>query len=285
MVYGAGPVIAVLVRHVRSIGHQMALDGVGTLASAIAYAALLSIFPLLILVIALLSIFVAPYAAQDAVVRALAPYLPEGATEMVELTLRAVVVARESASLLALAALLWGASVVASALRTALNRVLRVGRPRPFVRQKLVEFALVLVGGLFMSLSVITSTALTVLAVVRPLAEVGALLRRSGLAEVAAVVGPWLLSAAAFFIVYRFLPNVRLHRRSLLAGTAVAVVLFELIKAGFFWYLRTLAGYSLVYGPLTGVVVLLIWVYLGAMILLIGAEVMAELERTRSAHA
>lgn len=268
--------------HLRSIGRHMADDGVGTLASSIAYAALLSIFPLLILVIALLSVFVTPQAAQDAVVGALAPYLPEGATDMVRATLHAVVQARGSASVIALLALLWGASAVASSLRAALNRVLRVGRPRPFVRRKLAEFALVLLGGLFMSLSVITSSALTLLAVVRPLEAVGALLRRSGLAVVAATIGPWILSAAAFLIVYRFLPNERVRWRSLLAGTAVAVVLFELTKGVFFWYLRTLTGYSLVYGPLTGVVVLLIWVYMAAMILLVGAEVIAEMERART---
>jgi membrane protein len=180
--------------------------------------------------------------------------------------------------------LLVGATTAASSVRHALNRVLQVSRPRPFVRRKLAEFALVLVGGIFVSLSVLTSTALTLLAVVRPLAAVGGLLRRSGLAELAATIGPWILSAAAFLIVYRFLPNERVRWRSLLAGTAVGAVLFELAKGGFFWYLRTLAGYSLVYGPLTGVVVLLIWVYLAAMILLVGAEVIAEMERARTVN-
>lgn len=268
--------------HLRSIGRHMAADGVGTLASSIAYAALLSIFPTLILVIALLSVFVMPAAAQEAVIGALAPYLPASAIDVVRDTLEAVEHTRGAATVIASLVLLLGATTAASSVRHALNRVLQVSRPRSFVRWKLAEFALILVGGIFVSLSVMTSTALTLLAVVRPLEAVGALLRRSGLAELAATVGPWLLSAAAFLIVYRFLPNERVRWRSLLAGTAVAVVLFELTKGVFFWYLRTLTGYSLVYGPLTGVVVLLIWVYLAAMILLVGAEVIAEMERART---
>jgi len=271
-----------LAGHLRSIGRHMAADGVGTLASSIAYAALLSIFPTLILVIALLSVFVVPTAAQEAVIGALAPYLPASAIDVVRGTLEAVGHTRGAATVIASLVLLLGATTAASSVRHALNRVLQVSRPRSFVRWKLAEFALILVGGIFVSLSVMTSTVLTLLAVVRPLEAVGALLRRSGLAELAATVGPWLLSAAAFLIVYRFLPNERVRWRSLLAGTAVAVVLFELTKGVFFWYLRTLTGYSLVYGPLTGVVVLLIWVYLAAMILLVGAEVIAEMERART---
>ena len=271
-----------LAGHLRSIGRHMAADGVGTLASSIAYAALLSIFPTLILVIALLSILVTPQAAQDAVIGALAPYLPATAVDIVRDTLQAVEHTRGTATVIASLVLLFGATTAASAVRQALNRVLKVSRQRSFVRRKLVELALVLVGGIFMSLSVVTSTALTLLAIVRPLEAIGALLRQSGVAELAATVGPWLLSAAAFLIVYRFLPNERVRWRSLLAGTAVAVVLFELTKGVFFWYLRTLTGYSLVYGPLTGVVVLLIWVYMAAMILLVGAEVIAEMERART---
>lgn len=64
----------------------------------------------------------------------------------------------------------------------------------------------------------------------------------------------------------------------MLWGTAVAVACFEVLKAGFFWYLRTLARYPLVYGPLAGVIVFMVWVYLVSVVVLLGAEVMAVLE-------
>jgi uncharacterized BrkB/YihY/UPF0761 family membrane protein len=53
--------------------------------------------------------------------------------------------------------------------------------------------------------------------------------------------------------------------------------LFEGIKSASFWYLRTLASYPLVYGPLVGVVVFMVWVCLAALVLLIGAEVMIQI--------
>ncbi|MGH2348982.1 MAG: YihY/virulence factor BrkB family protein [bacterium] len=274
-----------LVRHVGSIADHTARDGILTLAASIAYAALLSIFPMLILVIALLSVFVAPAAAQQAVISALAPYLPAAAVDLVRDTLQAVVETRGTASLVALLVLLWGATSAASSLRHALNTVLKVKRPRAFWQRKVVEIALIILGGGFLSLSLFASTALTLITTLPPLEAAAGLLRGSGLAALGAVLGPWILSAAAFLIVYRFLPNERVRWRSLLAGTVTAVLMFEVAKGVFFWYLRTLSSYSLVYGPLAGVVVFLVWVYLTAFTLLVGAEVIAEMERTAVRHA
>jgi len=268
------------VRHVMSIVEHMTHDGILTLAASIAYAALLSIFPMLILMIALLSVFVAPAAAQDAVIGALAPYLPAAAVAVIRDTLRAVVETRGTASLVALLVLLWGATSAASSMRHALNSVLKVRRPRSFWQRKVVEAALIILGGGFLSLSLFASTALALITSLPPLETVAELLRGSGLAVLGAAVGPWILSAVAFLIVYRFLPNERVRWRSLLAGTAAAVLIFELTKGVFFWYLRTLSGYSLVYGPLAGVIVFLVWVYLAALTLLVGGEVIAEMERS-----
>jgi membrane protein len=53
------------------------------------------------------------------------------------------------------------------------------------------------------------------------------------------------------------------------------MVLFEGLKRAFFWYLRTVASYPLVYGPLAGFIVFMVWVYLVAVIVLFGAEVLA----------
>jgi membrane protein len=268
------------VRHVMSIAEHMAHDGILTLAASIAYAALLSIFPMLILMIALLSVFVAPAAAQEAVIGALAPYLPAASVTVIRDTLQAVVETRGTASLIALLVLLWGATSAASSMRHALNTVLKVRRPRSFWRRKVVEAALIILGGGFLSLSLLASTALALITALPPLGAAAELLRGSGLAVLAAALGPWILSAAAFLIVYGFLPNERVRWRSLLTGTVAAVLIFELTKGVFFWYLRTLSGYSLIYGPLAGVVVFLVWVYLAALTLLVGGEVIAEMERS-----
>ena len=90
--------------------------------------------------------------------------------------------------------------------------------------------------------------------------------------------GPWFFSGVAFIIVYRFVPNVRVRRRSLIIGSLAAMTLFELTKRAFFWYLLRLAQYPLAYGPLAGIVVFLVWVYLASLVALTGAALMRQVE-------
>ncbi|HEU5298290.1 MAG TPA: YihY/virulence factor BrkB family protein [bacterium] len=254
---------------------RMGRHDVYVLASATAYAAVLSVFPLLVAVIALLSLVIQQPAAQETVVRAMRPYLPDQALVLVTETLDRVVQTQEAAGLIGAFGLFWGATAVTGALRRGLNRVLG-GVPRPFWHQKLMDLVMVLLAGLFLSLSVVGSAALAALTI-PPLAQ--AVDRAVGTAgQVAAILGPVVLSAAAFFIAYRFLPNVRLRRRSLLWGMLTGMVLFELLKGTFFWYLRTLARYPVVYGPLAGLIVFMVWVYLVSVVVLLGAEIMGVME-------
>ncbi|MBI2201611.1 MAG: YihY/virulence factor BrkB family protein [Armatimonadetes bacterium] len=221
---------------VASLLHKLAQDDVFILASAIAYTALLSLFPLLVGIIALLSRVVTQAEAQRVVIEALNPYLPPDALRLVQETLAAVFATRDAAGILAVVALFWSGTAVAGALRHALNRVLRVGA-------------------------------------IRPLGRVAAIILAPPWGAVVAAAGPLIFPAAALLIVYGFLPNIRMHWRSLLVGTASGWVLVQLATRGFLWYVGTLAAYPLVYGPLAGIVVFLIWVYLVALAVLVGAEV------------
>lgn len=262
-------------RMVAEVWRRMGRDDVLILASATAYAAVLSVFPLLVAAIALLGLFVEQAAAQETVIRAMRPYLPDQALVLVRDTLQGIVQTRGAAGVISAVGLFWGATALTGSLRQGLNRVLG-GTPRAFWRLKLVDLGMVILGGVFLSLSVLGSAVLAVLSV-RPVAAI--VERAAGtLGQFAAVVGPVVLSAAAFFVAYRFLPNVRLRGRSLLWGTLTGMVLFELLKLGFFWYLRTLARYPIVYGPLAGLIVFMVWTYLVSVAVLLGAEVMAVME-------
>lgn len=265
-----------VVMHILS--RNLERDDVLILAAAIAYAAVFSVFPLLIVVIAGLSLVVDLPQAQQAATAALRPYLPPQALSLVRDTLDAVVRTRGTATTVATVGLLWSATTATGSLRHALNRVLRAPGVRAFWRRKLVELLLVLLGGTFLGLSVIAPAILAALRNLPPLAPaLEAVGRARGLALLG-TLGPWLFSAAAFFVIYRFLPNVRLSWRSLLVGVTVAMLLFEGTRRAFFWYLQTLATYPLVYGPLAGLIVFMVWVYLIAVLLLLAAETMVLVE-------
>src|SRR5574341_1660901 len=118
------------------------------LASSPAYAAVLSVFPLLIAVIALLSRLVDPEAARQAVLRSMGPYLPDQSLTLVGQTLQSALRARETAGCVGIIGLLWGATAMTGSLRAALNKVVGA-TPRPYWRRKLSDFVMVIAVGIF----------------------------------------------------------------------------------------------------------------------------------------
>ncbi|MBI4279649.1 MAG: YihY/virulence factor BrkB family protein [Armatimonadetes bacterium] len=268
-------------RMVLDFWQRLIQDDVFVLATSIAYTATLSLFLLLVGLIALLGRVVDQWQAQQAIVNALRPYLPPDGVTLVKGTLAAVIHTRGTVGVLATVGLFWGATAVASTLRHSLNRVLRVPRARPFWRRKLVELAMVLLGGAFLSLSLVASGILAMVERIRSPDVAAEFVRRSLALALTARASPWIFSGLAFLAVYRFLPNLRFAWRSVLAATLTAMLLFEGVKRAFFWYLTTMADYPLVYGPLAVVVVFMIWVYLVALVVLIGAEVMVRIQATR----
>jgi membrane protein len=93
------------------------------------------------------------------------------------------------------------------------------------------------------------------------------------------VVG--LLALAALFAAFYYLgPNRETPKWTWLSpGGAVATLIWLLASVGFSFYVSNLGSYGKTYGSLTGVVVLLLWLYLSAIAVLVGGEINAELER------
>lgn len=257
---------------------SLARHDVFVLAAAIAYAAILSFFPLMIGFIALVSRLIDPAKAEQVIVRTLAPDLPPVVVGMVRETLDAAIRARVTAGVLAILGLLWAATAGTGFLRQSLNRVLDAPGTQSFWRHTRTELAMVGTGGTLIVLSVVGSALVTMLGKVPTVAGIAESLSVSPLRALAVHIGPWILSGTAFIVVYRFLPDRRVRRRNLVAGGLVAMVLFELTKRLFFWYLLTLARYPLVYGPLTGVVVFMVWIYITALVTLLGAGVMRQMD-------
>src|SRR5947207_5353329 len=93
------------------------------------------------------------------------------------------------------------------------------------------------------------------------------------------VLLPAVLSFTAFLLLYREMPNVRHRTSDVWPGALLATVLFELSKHGFAFYVSHFNNYQAVYGVLGGVMLFMLWAYLAAVILLIGAEFASEFEK------
>lgn len=287
--FGCHPTMLSRVRRIVGLGRtftrRIAEDDVLIHSGAIAYTAMLSVFPLLLAVIAVLGRFVEQPQAQATAVDALRPYLPVDALALVRDTLAAVARTRGTVGVVAIFGLLWAATAATGTLRHALNRVYRVAEPRAFWRRKLMELGLVSMGGVFLSVSFLTTAVVQTSEALAPLGSILDRLLHIPLAALAGALAPLVFSGLSFFVVYRFLPNGRLSLPTLALGTAMAVLLFEAVKVAFFWYLRTLSSYPLVYGPLAGLVVFMVWMYVVAAMTLVCAEVMILRERARQERA
>ena len=177
--------------------------------------------------------------------------------------------------------LMWSASAMFGAIRRSLDLAWNVETPRPVVRQKLVDFAMVGGIGALLAASVAGTAALRAF---RELSDdaLGPLSTGTGpFWSVLPYALPAVLTFVVFLLLYRFVPSVRHSFSEVLPGALLATVLFELLKNLFALYVAKFNNYAGAYGALGGILLFLLWTYLSANILLAGAELAYEYTRMR----
>lgn len=258
---------------VRRALHEFLDDKCWSLAASVAYYGFLSLFPLILLLVAVFSPILQSPELQDQLLAQVGSYLP-GARNMVLDVIQGVVLARGPIGVISGLTLLWSASGIFGATSDAVNAAWGVKKARPFVKQSALNLAMVAAAGIFFFLSMSLTGAFHLLS-----SAASALIGAFPLNAVWGLVGillPFLFSLAIFLLVYKVLPNTWVSWREALVGAVVAAMLFELVKNIFAWYAQNLANYNLVYGSVGTVVVLLTWIYFSAAIMLLGAELSAQ---------
>ena len=256
----------------------MKQDNVPLLAAGVAFYAMLAIFPAIIAVVTIYGMVAEP-AQVESQVREFAKGLPSGADQLLTDQLTNVVNAgRQSLSIglaVSLLAVLWSVSSGIQGLVKSLNLVYDERETRGFV--KLRGLSLLLTLGAI----VVVVVALALIAVFPGVID-GLGLGQAG--ELAASIVRWvvlaLLVLTALAVVYRFAPDRASPRwRWVSWGAVVALVLWLLGSVGFSYYVDNFGKYNQTYGALAAVIILLLWLFLSAFAVLLGAELDAETER------
>lgn len=252
-------------------------DDVGLMAGGVAFFAVLGIAPALIAVVALFGLLIDP--AQTASLTGwLAGVLPESVRPLVLEQLQAVVGggtgSLTTACLVAAGTALWSGSGSTQKLVSSIQTI--DGRRETRGTLRLYALAVVLALGAV----VFVAAALTLL--VGTPALLGHL---GGVGRVFGELARWVLLAllviVALGVVYRVAPNRRDGPRLpwLTPGAAVAGVVWLIGGVLFSVYVDHFASYNQTYGAVAGVAVVMLWLYLTAYVVLMGAEINAEVER------
>ena len=246
-------------------------DNVPTQAAALAYYTVFAIAPLLLVVLAVASLFTSADAARERLLTEIGNLIGSSGAEWIgELLSRASANQGDSilSVILGLGGLVLGASGAFGQLQMALNTIWDAKPPArlsAFVRARATSFGLVLVMGFLLMVSLTVS------------AGIAALGARVGLADAAWLwralyeLGSLLTVGVLFAVIYRFLPDKPVQWHDALIGGIFTGVLFTAGKALIGLYLGVSASQS-VFGAAGTLAVLLIWIYYAAQIILFGAE-------------
>jgi membrane protein len=249
-----------------------------TFASSIAFYALLSLFPFLLLSFSLLGYLSANEHDRGAILGFVLQYFPRQ-FDFVTLQLEAFRQRTTALNLGGSVVMVWAALGFFGAITTAVNYAWRV-QPFGYWKHKLVSFLMLCAAGLLMVVGLGMLSART-------------LLRASLFASVpyhfpalnlfGSLLVEWLTSLIFIVVVgllFYFVPNARVRFRDVWPGALVTGVLWRLALMGFGWYVRDLSRFS-VHGSVAAVVVFLIWVYMSAVILIYGVEFTVAYARLR----
>ena len=256
---------------------EMVRDHVTLIAAGCAFYALLAVFPGIAAAISLWGLFAEP----SEIVRQIDGFtaaLPPEAAGIIHEQAAAAAAADKGALLTALFGIALGifsASKGINSLIEGLNIVYDETEQRGFLKKTLLNLGLT-----FASVIGLLLAAILVVAVPAALGQMGL----GAGSRILVTIVQWTVlilgAGAAFAMLYRIAPNRTGARWEWLSGGGLlAVLVWVLGSALFSFYVARFASYNATYGALGGVVILLMWLYMTAVVILLGAEVNAELER------
>ena len=269
--------MARIVHIFRCAGVKFSEHGCGFLAQAIAFNALLAVFPLLLLAIAVLAFIYGTTEAQAnaiALFGTVAPGIKDTLTE----NLHQVINLRGVSGVIGLLTLIWSGKNLFLALAFALDRALGVPAGRPLITGILMSLVMLPVVGILM----IAATALPI--VITVAVQYGGFPHAPLFSLLAGYASALLLVFTLSALLYNYLPNRRVGIGFGIPGAVFTAMAWQASQIAFAIY-TTHISFVHVYGALSTFVVLLLWFYYMGIIFLYGAELCAQWDKARGTES
>ena len=268
-----------VVRYLRRLSDAYATHQCSLMACSCAYCAVLSLVPLLIVGVAILGFFLGGREkALQQTIYAIQSYVPVK-FDFLHDQLMAVLENRRVIGFFGLTFLIFGAHQTFLAMQPGMNIIWVVPETRHWFKQRMIAL-----GATFFTLTLL-SADLAASALVTYVANYSGHWLNSAaqatMLKAAAGLLPLLITTLLFAVLYQILPNRRVPWKSAFLGAGVAALFWQLTKLGFGYYLLHSQGYAILYGSLSSIVILVVWMYYTMAIMLLGAEVAADYEFMR----
>ena len=253
----------------RTLRERFREDQLGLRASSLTFTTLIALVPLVTVMLALFSAFPMFASFQSALeTYFLQRLVPEGIAKPVLAALTQFAAKAARLGTAGLVVLVFTALALMLTIDRALNAIWRVRRPRSIARRVLVYWSAMTLGPLLLGISLsLTASALTASRGVIGSLPGGLGLLLNGV--------EFLVLAVGMASLYRYVPHTDVRWRHALAGGVFVAAGVMLAKGGLAWYLGVMPTYSAVYGAFATVPILLLWVYVGWVIVLLGAVIAA----------
>lgn len=243
-------------------------ENVTLLASSLAYYFLLSVFPLIIVTLAIIPYF--NISAEEAM-QFISSIIPEELAAVFEENIINLVETPQGGLLtIGIIGALWSASNGIHAFIKASNEAYNVDETRPFLIVRLIAFGLTI----GMILAVIVAIILPVFGNIMIefiISFLGMTTEMAFLFQILRYVISVLIITAMLICLYHFAPNKNIPFKHVLPGALTASILWQVISFGFSIYISNFGNYSATYGSLGGIIILMIWFFLTGIILVTGA--------------
>lgn len=246
-------------------------------ASAISYSMFMALFPAVIFLFTLIA-YIPVENFQQALLNSILDLLPDNTYESIRLTVEDIV-KRQRGSLLSVGfflAMIFSTNGIMS-LMSAFNSTYHAIETRKLVWQYIISFFIVIV----LTLTVIFSVTLIIFGSDLLKYSVGHLTQNSTLIFNILYVTKWLLIVAILFfvisLIFYLAPAKKTRFRFISAGSTLTTALFVLTSVGFNFYINNFSQYNKLYGSIGTLLVVMLWIYINALVLLIGFELNASI--------
>ena len=263
------------VKIIKEFSERIMGDHVGAYAAQSAFFILLSFIPFMML---LLNIIQYTPLTEEAVSSAVMSIIPEDFHGVVKTIIMEIY--RRSSAILPVSAIiaLWSAGKAITSLTYGLNTVYHVKETRNYFVNRLrsMLFTLFFIGAFLVTLVLMVfgrSIQQALTEYFPAVAEfTGMLLSLRTVITMAALM-------FTFVLMYRFVPNRKVSFESQIPGALVTTISWQIISVGFSFYLEYFPGVTRMYGNLTTMILLMLWVYFCMYLVLVGAEINDWFER------